>query len=513
MKYLKHIIALLAYIFISINVLADFPFHSEPISEVINLVQTFETETSKETILTYIDVYFAHCSGNLKKKLKNLIQEIFGHKTDNSAWFPLFKDKFPEIFTVFDLTEAFEPSAIFTPTIDFQLDFNVYQETYFNKDPIISIQHKSSVYQAWKDRLNLLGKPVYYNLGALGGLVLVESQQVFNDLIQKGVSPLKLDKDAEQKIIDSALNFETPELEVPFEAIKQYIKNYERAFHKKDFKEYLKRRSNLISEFKETEIDLFTQISNGLIRFHHLTEDTQPLTYSKFYKVFAIWSAIVDYSSTPWITETTELQTLPYDIESYKKSLVRGIIDANLHRGFFFMPSLLTTYGRDFIGTLSTPIDSLNILTGNRRFDSSRTHIFGYHFHDFSHTTNAYRAYEGATRNDGQYYIDIQNLYRNRAINEPHFTQALITFLQLCKENLSEEYYRIIHKVLAHAHHEKYVFCLSPIEKDFIYRILGGLSASEKVTLFNSQDIESSLSSLQPLWETAWEDLPLKIKW
>ncbi len=190
MKYLKYIITLLAYICININVLAD--FHSEPISEVLNLVQTFETETSKETILTYIDVYFAHCSGNLKKKIKNLIQEIFGHKTDNSEWFPIFKDKFPDIFTVFDLTEAFEPSAIFTPTIDFQLDFKGYQETYFNEDPIISIQNKSSVYQAWKDRLNLLGKPVYYNLGALGGLVLVESQQVFNDLIQKGVSPLKL---------------------------------------------------------------------------------------------------------------------------------------------------------------------------------------------------------------------------------------------------------------------------------------------------------------------------------
>ena len=243
---------------------------------------------------------------------------------------------------MFDLTEAFETSAIFTPTIDFQLDFKVYQETYFNKDPIISIQNKSLVYQAWNQRLNSQGKPVYFNRGDLGGgLVLVESQQVFDDLIQNSLLPLKLDEDTEQKIIDSALNFETPELEVPFGVMKKYIQSYERAFHTQDFKEYLKRRSDLISEFKDTEIDLLTQISNGLLRFHQLTEDTQPLTYSKFYKVFAIWSAIVDYSSTPWITETFAISQLPYDIESYEKNLVRRIIDINLDKGFFFMPSLL----------------------------------------------------------------------------------------------------------------------------------------------------------------------------
>jgi hypothetical protein len=508
MKYLKYIITFLTYICISINAFANFLFHSEPISEIINLVKTFETETSQETVLLNIDIHFANCSDNLKKKLKILIQDIFAHNAYPSEWFGLFKKKFPEIFTVFDLTEAFEASAIFPTNIDFQ----VYQETYFNKDPIISIQNKSSVYQAWNHRLNLLGKPVYFNRGDSGdSLVLVENQQVFDDLIKNTAVPLKLSVDDEEKIIDSALNFETPELEVPFGVMKKYIQSYERAFNTQGFQEYLKRRSDLISEFKETEIDLFTQISTGLLRFHQLTENKQPLTYSKFYKVFAIWSAIVDYSSTPWITETFAVRQLPYDIESYEKILVRRIIDTNLEKGFFFMPSLLPIYGRDFIGTLSIPIDNLNILTGNRRFDRSRNHIFGYHFHDTNHTRSVARAYEPAKQNN-EYYINIQRLYQNRYLNEPHFTQALITFLELCKNHLPEEYYKIVHKILAHVHHEKYIFCLSPVEKNFIRGILWSLSQLEKEGLFNSQPIESSLHNLQPSWETAWEKLPLKIK-
>jgi hypothetical protein len=496
MKYLKHIITLFAYICISINVLADFLFHSEPISEVINLVQTFETETSQEIVLNNIDIHFASYP-NFKEKLKNLIHDIFAHTDHHSEWFPLFKNKFPELFTVFDLTEAFEPEAIFPPNMDFQ----VYQETYFNDDPIISIQNKSSVYQAWNQRMNSQGKP-----------------QVFIDLTQNPTSILKLDKDTQQKIIDSALNFVTPELEVPFEAIKKYIESYKKAFKNQDFQEYLKRRSDLISKFKRSKIDLSTQISLGLQKFHQLTEGSEPLTYSRFYKVFVLWSAIVDYSSTPWITETFAFLKLPYDIVSYERKLVRKIIDMNLTHGFFFMPSLLPLVEKDFIGTLSTPIDNFDILIGNRRFDRSRNNIFTYHFHDTSHTDDIIRSYQGVTQNDDQYFIDIQELYKNRALHESHFTQALVTFLQICKDNLSQEDFELTHKVLTLAHREKYIFCLSPIEKNFMSHIFEGLKDKMDILrlndLFNFKFdyIEKRLKELQPLWEQAWETLPLGVE-
>ena len=327
-----------------------------------------------------------------------------------------------------------------------------------------------------------------------------------------------VDEDAEQKIIDSALNFVTPELEVPFEAIKKYIESYKKAFKNQDFQEYLKRRSDLISKFKRSKIDLSTQISFGLQKFHQLTDASEPLTYSRFYKVFALWSAIVDYSSTPWITDTFNFRHLPYDIEYYERKLVRNIIDINLTHGFFFMPSLLPLVEKNFIGTLSTPIDNFDILIGNRRFDRSRNHIFGYHFHDTTHTDNIIRSYQGAVPNNNQSLLDIQDLYKNRALHESHFTQALVTFLQIYKDNLSKEDYELTHKVLTLAHREKYVFCLSPIEKNFIGHIFEGLKY--KMTDLEINDlfdfkfnyIEKRLKELQPLWEEAWETLPLGIE-
>jgi hypothetical protein len=153
-----------------------------------------------------LDIYIIEnspYSPNLNHKLHALNHSAFANLRNPNELWGEFEALFSQAFTVFDLTEAFHSEAV----LEGITSAETYQNTYFNDNPIVSIENKLTLYLNWSQHLNSLEKPIH-NYGAMESMIPEEEMR---KLFPGYKNPAET-----ASLTEAYLSFATPELEVPF---------------------------------------------------------------------------------------------------------------------------------------------------------------------------------------------------------------------------------------------------------------------------------------------------------